>query len=60
MKKKQNKYLGIPVLIDDSLSWKANINLVYSKIAKGCFALTKLQNLINLSTLKNVYYSTVY
>ena len=53
--KEETKYLGI--LIDDSLSWKAHINLVNSKIARGCFALTKLRNLVNLCTLKNVYYS---
>ena len=56
--KTETKYLGI--LIDDSLTWKAHINLVNSKIAKGCFALTKLQNLVNLCTLENVYYSMVY
>ena len=56
--KKETEYLGI--LIDDSLSRKAHINLVYRKIAKGCFALTKSRNLVNLCTLKNVSYSVVY
>ena len=56
--KNEIKYLGI--LLDYSLSWKAHTNLVNSKIAKGCFALTKLQNLVNPSTRKNVYYSMVY
>ena len=48
------------ILIDDSLSWKAHINLVNSKIAKKCFVLTKLRNLVDLCTLKNFYYSMVY
>ena len=56
--KQETKYLG--VLIDNTLTWKAHIKLVCTKLARGCFALIKLQNLVNLSTLKSVYYSMVY
>ena len=34
--------------------------MVCTKLARGCFALIKLQNLVNLSTLKSVYYAMVY
>ena len=56
--KQEIKYLG--VLIVNTLTWKAHIKLVCTKLARGCFALIKLRNLVNLSTLKSVYYSMVY
>ena len=56
--KQETKYLG--VLIDNTLTWKAHIKLVCTKLARGCFALIKLRNLVKLSTLKSVYYSMVY
>ena len=49
--KQETKYLG--VLIENTLTRKAHIKLVCTKLARGCFALVKLQNLVNLSTLKS-------
>ena len=38
--KQETKCLG--VLIDNTLTWKANIKLVRTKLVRGCFALIKL------------------
>ena len=56
--KQEIKYLG--VLIDNTLTWKAYIKLVCTKLARGCFALIKLRNLVNLSAFKSVYCGMAY
>ena len=56
--KQELKYLGL--LIDNTLTWKAYIKLVSTKLARGCFTLIQLRNLVNLSTLNSVYYSMIY
>ena len=48
---KQVKYLGI--VFDKSLTWWEHIQHLCSKHCKGCWALLKLRNYVDLATLKN-------
>ena len=52
------KYLG--VLLDDSLSWKPQIDRVSSKMASGCWALYHLRKYVDSKTLLMVYYSIIH
>ena len=52
------KYLGI--LIDDEINWKPHINNLRSSLSRSCFALSRLKNYVNKTTLKSVYYSLFY
>ena len=52
------KYLG--VLLDDSLSWKPQIDRVSSKLASGCWALYHLRKYVDSKTLLMVYYSIIH
>ena len=52
------KYLG--VVMDDRLCWKPHVALVRSKIAKGCWAMSKLKKFVSLNVLIKVYYCLVY
>ena len=54
-KTKWNKYLG--VYIDDKLTWKNQINYLWSKLSKVCDMVYKLRHYVSLSTLKLVYHS---
>ena len=54
----QVKYLG--VVIDDKFSWKPHIQTVRSKLARGCWILSKLSRIVDISTLKNIYYGLIY
>ena len=52
------KYLG--VILDKKLNWKSHLNSVNVKVSRGCYMLSKLRHLMNLDTLKMLYYSLVY
>ena len=54
----QIKYLG--VFFDEKLSWKKHIQYIYSKLFSGSWALLKLRNYVDISTLKIVYYRLIY
>ena len=52
------KYLG--VVTDEKMSWKNHVNYLCSKLAKGCWAISKLRNYIDLHTPRILYYSLIY
>ena len=52
------KFLG--VLIDSQLSWKAHINYISGKIAKGIGIILKARKLFDSETLTTLYYSFIY
>ena len=52
------KYLG--VVIDEKMSWKNHVNYLCSKLAKGCWAISKLRNYVDLHTSRILYYSLIY
>ena len=47
------KYLGI--LIDDKLNWKHQVKQIFSKIARGSWALYHIRNYVDKQTMKMVY-----
>ena len=52
------KYLGI--MIDSNLNWKPQIDKVSNKIAKGCWAISKLRPFVNSTILRLIYYTLIY
>ena len=58
--KKCNSYKYLGVYIDDNLNWKDHIQYISKKISKGCGALAKLRNSVNIDVLKNVYHALIY
>ena len=52
------KYLG--VIFNDKLSWKSYIQHVCYKLSNGSWALLKLRNYVDTTTLKTVYYALIY
>ena len=52
------KYLG--VIFNDKLSWKSHIQHVCFKLSNGSWALVKLRNYVDTTTLKTVYYALIY
>ena len=52
------KYLG--VILNDKFSWKSHIQHVCSKLSRGSWALLKLRNYVDTTTLKTVYYALIY
>ena len=54
----QAKYLG--VIIDDRLNWKPHVAMVRSKMAKGCWAISRLRKFVSSNVLIKVYYGLVY
>ena len=52
------KYLG--VIFNDKLSWKSHIQHVCPKLSNGSWALLKLRNYVDTTTLKTVYYALIY
>ncbi len=52
------KYLGI--VIDCHLNWKSHISETSKKIRRNIGIIFKLRSLVNTSILKNLYYSFIY
>ena len=52
------KYLGVH--IDNKLNWKSHVSYLKAKLARNCYAITKLKNYVGEETLKLVYYSLIY
>ena len=47
-------------MFDKSLTWQEHIQHLCSKLCKGCWALLKLRNYVDLATLKTVYYNLIH
>ena len=54
----QTKFLGLT--IDDTLSWKAHIDLIMSKLNTACFTVRMLQPIMSSETLRMVYFAYVH
>ena len=52
------KYLG--VFIDQHLNWKAHISNISKKISRNIGILYRLRRFVDLSMMKNLYYSIIY
>ena len=52
------KYLG--VLIDSSLTWKHHIANIAKKVSRSIGVMYKIRSLVNITILKNIYYSLIY
>jgi hypothetical protein len=51
------KFLGL--IIDDSLSWKAHIDQMMSKLNTACFVIRSLKAIMSTETLRMVYFAYV-
>ena len=51
------KFLGL--IIDHSLSWKAHIDQIMSKLNTACFVIQTLQAIMSTETLRIVYFAYV-
>jgi len=45
--------------IDDSLSWKAHIDQMISKLNRPCFVIRTIQAIISLETLRMFYFAYI-
>ena len=54
----QITFLGY--IVDHKLSWKSQIQYMFSKISKSLAILQKLIKTININNLQNLYYSFIY
>jgi len=52
------KFLGL--IIDDSLSWKAHIDQMMSKLNAACFVIRMIQALMSPETLRMVYFAYIH
>jgi len=52
------KFWGL--IIDDSLSWKAHIDQMMSKLNKACFVIRTIQAIMSPETLRMVYFAYMY
>ena len=57
-KSSQTKFLGL--IIDDTLSWKAHIDTIMSKLNTACFAIRMIQPLMSIEMLRMVYFAYVH
>jgi hypothetical protein len=54
----QTKFLGL--IIDDSLSWKAHIDHIMSKLNTVCFVIRTIQPIMSNETLRMVYFAYIH
>ena len=54
----QTKFLGLT--IDDTLSWKAHIDHIMSKLNTACFVVRMIQPIMSSETLRMVYFAYVH
>jgi len=47
-------------MTDDSLSWKAYINQIMSKLNTACFVIRMIQGMTSQETLRMVYFACVH
>jgi hypothetical protein len=52
------KFLGL--IIDDSLSWKAHIDQMMSKLNKACFEIRTIHAIMSPETLRMVYFTYIH
>jgi len=52
------KFLGL--IIDDSLSWKAHIDQIMSKLNTACFVIQTIQAVMSPDTLRMVYFAYIH
>jgi len=52
------KFLGL--IIDESLSWKAHIDQMMSKMNTACFVIRTMQAIISPETLRMVYFAYIH
>jgi len=52
------KFLGL--IIDDSLSWKAHIDQMMSKLNTECFVIQTIQAIMSPETLRMVYFAYIH
>jgi hypothetical protein len=52
------KFLGL--IIDDSLSWKAHIEHIMSKLNTACFVIRMIQAIMSTETLRMVYFAYIH
>ena len=52
------KFLGL--IIDDSLSWKAHIDQMMSKLNIACFVIQMTQAIMSPKTLRMVYFAYIH
>lgn len=53
----ETKLLGI--VLDKNLNWTSHTDSVCNKVSAGLFALQRLSNILNINTLKCVYFSLI-
>jgi hypothetical protein len=54
------KYNIFGLIIDDSLSWKAHIDQIMSKMNTACFVIRTIQAITSPETLRMVYFAYVH
>ena len=54
---RHTKFLGLLVVITNSLSWKDHITQLTPKLCKACYVLICIRQFMSQDTLKFVYYS---
>jgi len=52
------EFLGLT--IDDSVSWKAHIDQMVSKLNTACFVIRTIQAIMSLETLRMVYFAYIH
>jgi len=56
----KTKILFLGLTIDNSLSWKAHIDQMVSKLNTACFVILTIQAIMSLETLRMVYFAYIH